>query len=145
MSDGSGQLKLNLPSSANNDNRDPAKEKTQGRGQNEQKKPAQKKSESAASQETSTTDNTKEVVPMSETTKPSDFESMLAELEKVVGQLEGELKLEQALSLFEKGLGLSQECEKFLKAAQQKIEILKRSANGEVTISTFAEESEALV
>ena len=67
---------------------------------------------------------------MSEPVKNSDFESMLAELEKIVSDLEGELKLEQAMALFEKGLTLSQECEKFLKSAETKIEILRRTASG---------------
>ncbi|HEY9793322.1 MAG TPA: exodeoxyribonuclease VII small subunit [Candidatus Obscuribacterales bacterium] len=78
------------------------------------------------------------------TTKSADFETMLAELEKVVGQLEGELKLEEALALFERGLGLSQDCEKLLKAAQQKIEVLKRTGSG-ITTEPFAEESEPVV
>jgi exodeoxyribonuclease VII small subunit len=78
------------------------------------------------------------------TTKSADFETMLADLEKVVGQLEGELKLEEALALFERGLGLSQDCEKLLKAAQQKIEVLKRTANG-VQTEPFAEEAETTV
>jgi len=67
---------------------------------------------------------------MSEATKTADFETMLSTLEKIVGQLEGELKLEEALALFEQGLHLSQECEKFLKGAEHKIEILRRTANG---------------
>lgn len=66
---------------------------------------------------------------MTEATKTQDFDSMLSELERVVGQLEGELKLEDALTLFERGLSLSQECEKFLKTAEQRIELLKKSAN----------------
>ena len=89
----------------------------------------------------------KEVIKMTDTaTKPKDFESMLTELEKVVNLLEGELKLEEALALFEKGLTLSQDCEKFLQGAQQKIEILKRSASGEITTERFgdADEAEAL-
>lgn len=86
----------------------------------------------------------KEVSEMTEQTKSIDFESMLTELEKVVGQLEGELKLEQALALFERGLQLSQDCEKFLKAAEQRIEILKRSPSGQVDTERF-EEAEVLV
>lgn len=67
---------------------------------------------------------------MPEATKTADFETMLSDLEKVVQELEGEIKLEEALALFEKGLTLSQECEKFLKSAENKIEILRRTANG---------------
>lgn len=67
---------------------------------------------------------------MSETVKSTDFETKLSDLEKIVSQLEGELKLEEALSLFEKGLALSQDCENFLKSAENKIEILRKTATG---------------
>lgn len=62
----------------------------------------------------------------------TDFESKLTELERVVAELDGELKLERALDLFEKGLKLSKDCEQFLTAAEQKIEILKRTIDGEI-------------
>lgn len=79
------------------------------------------------------------------TTMPTDtgidFETNLQELEKVVQQLEGEVKLEEALSLFDKGMQLSQHCEEFLKSAEQKIEILKRAANGSLSAEKFNEES----
>jgi exodeoxyribonuclease VII small subunit len=80
---------------------------------------------------------------MSEEAKTTDFETMLSTLEKIVSQLEGELKLEEALALFEQGLGLSQECEKFLKHAENKIEILRRTASG--TQIESVNESEFLV
>jgi exodeoxyribonuclease VII small subunit len=93
----------------------------------------------------STTTASEDQTTMAEsTTKSADFETMLAELEKVVGQLEGELKLEEALSLFERGLSLSKDCEQFLKAAQQKIEVLKRSANGSVQTEPFSEAADLL-
>ncbi|MBY0549357.1 MAG: exodeoxyribonuclease VII small subunit [Candidatus Obscuribacterales bacterium] len=71
--------------------------------------------------------------------KGPDFEAALAELEKVVLELEGEVKLEQALALFDRGTKLSQSCEEFLKSAEQKIEILKRAASGAVTVEKFEE------
>lgn len=70
---------------------------------------------------------------------PQDFETSLAELESVVQELDGELKLERALELFDRGIKLSSMCEKFLKGAEQKIEILRRSPDGEI----FTEEFEA--
>lgn len=75
---------------------------------------------------------------MSEATTKADFETMLSSLEKIVSQLEGELKLEEAMALFEQGLALSQDCEQFLKGAEQKIEILRRTANG-IQIDTVDE------
>ncbi len=62
-----------------------------------------------------------------------DFEATLTELEKVVSELDGEVKLERALELFDRGMKLSLDCETFLKGAEQKIEILKRTANGLTT------------
>ncbi len=79
---------------------------------------------------------------MADTPRTQDFETTLSELEKVVTDLEGELKLEQALQLFERGMTLSQECEKFLKSAQQKIEILKKLGNGSVDTEPFSETSD---
>jgi exodeoxyribonuclease VII small subunit len=80
---------------------------------------------------------------MSEEANKTDFETMLSSLEKIVGQLEGELKLEEAMALFEQGLTLSQNCEQFLKHAENKIEILRRTASG-IQIDTI-NESELLV
>jgi len=62
-----------------------------------------------------------------------DFESTLAELEKVVNELDGDIKLERALELFEQGVKLSSACEIFLKSAEQKVEILRRTARGLIT------------
>lgn len=67
-----------------------------------------------------------------------DFESTLAELEVIVEQLEGEVKLEEALALFERGMKLSHACERFLQSAEQKIEVLKRAANGTLEITAYA-------
>ena len=70
-----------------------------------------------------------------------DFEDALIELEKVVNQLEGEVKLEEALQLFDRGMRLSKSCDGILKAAEQKIEILKRAADGNFTSEKFSEDS----
>jgi exodeoxyribonuclease VII small subunit len=54
-----------------------------------------------------------------------DFESAIAELEKIVKQLEeGDLPLETSLALFERGVTLSRYCHDRLGAAQQRIEVL---------------------
>ena len=68
-----------------------------------------------------------------------DFERSLAELEKLVEQLErGDLPLEQAIATFERGIELTRNCQKSLKAAQQKVEILMRR-NGELATENFVE------
>lgn len=55
------------------------------------------------------------------------FEAGLAELETVVKQLEsGDLPLEKALELFERGMQLSENCRKQLEEAETKVELLTR-------------------
>ncbi|OKY24895.1 MULTISPECIES: exodeoxyribonuclease VII small subunit [Thalassotalea] len=53
------------------------------------------------------------------------FEEALKELETIVDQLEkGELNLEDSMTLFERGLALSQVSQEKLKDAEQKVQIL---------------------
>lgn len=72
-----------------------------------------------------------------------DFEAALTELEAVASQLDGEIKLEQALELFDRGMRLSHQCETYLKAAEQKVEILKRRADGSLEVVPFEAEDSA--
>ncbi|MGD9680526.1 MAG: exodeoxyribonuclease VII small subunit [Candidatus Obscuribacterales bacterium] len=69
--------------------------------------------------------------------KERDFESTLMELEEVVQKLDGEVKLEAALELFERGMKLSRQCEEFLKGAEQKVEILKKNLDGSISSTPF--------
>jgi exodeoxyribonuclease VII small subunit len=65
------------------------------------------------------------------------FEAGLAELETVVKQLEsGDLPLEKALELFERGMQLSENCRKQLEEAETKVEVLTRRG-GTVTPEPF--------
>jgi exodeoxyribonuclease VII small subunit len=53
------------------------------------------------------------------------FETGLDELEKIVKEMEsGDLPLERALALFEKGVALSEACRKQLDEAETRVEIL---------------------
>jgi exodeoxyribonuclease VII small subunit len=53
------------------------------------------------------------------------FEEQLAELEKLVDQLErGELTLEQSVDLFERGVHLSNACKTQLSSAESRIQVL---------------------
>jgi len=54
------------------------------------------------------------------------FEKALAELERVVGQMEGgNLSLEQALAAHKRGLELARVCQQRLEAAQQQVRVLE--------------------
>ena len=60
--------------------------------------------------------------------KPTaSFESGLQELEGIVKEMEGgELPLERALELFERGMRLSETCRKQLEEAETRVETLVR-------------------
>ena len=67
-----------------------------------------------------------------------EFEQALAELEAVVERLErGDLPLEEALRVFERGVELTRHCQSALKAAQQRVDILIKR-NGQTEIEPFA-------
>ncbi len=58
------------------------------------------------------------------------FSRKMDEIEEIVSRLEKEaLPLEDALALFENGMGLISECQKYLAEARQRVTIL--SADGE--------------
>jgi len=61
---------------------------------------------------------------------PRSFEEKLAELESIVKALEeGDLPLERALELFERGMALSEQCRRQLEEAETRVEILLRKGN----------------
>lgn len=66
------------------------------------------------------------------------FEESLGELEIIVQNLEhGELSLEESMTLFERGLSLSQLSQNKLQDAEQKIQILLDKSNAEQSLTTF--------
>ena len=70
----------------------------------------------------------------------SGFEQSLQRLEKIVGELErGDVPLEQALTLFEEGMQLSNSCRKELEEAEGKVEILLKQ-NGKLQPEPFEAE-----
>lgn len=78
-----------------------------------------------------------EMAEPSEQEKPAGFEACLEELETVVKQLEGgELPLERALELFERGVQLSESCRRQLEEAETRVEILTRR-NGKLQPEPF--------
>ena len=59
------------------------------------------------------------------------FETALKELEDIVGRLEqGEVDLEDSISLYERGQALKAHCEKKLKAAEGRLEKIVLGAKG---------------
>ena len=66
------------------------------------------------------------------------FEKTMEELEQVVEALEdGQIELDQALVLFEKGIKLSKACQKILDQAEQKVTRLTEAENDTVTEEAF--------
>ena len=60
----------------------------------------------------------------------ASFEAGLQELELIVKEMEsGDLPLERALQLFEKGMRLSETCRKQLEEAETRIEVLVRKGD----------------
>jgi exodeoxyribonuclease VII small subunit len=78
-----------------------------------------------------------------EAAKKPDFENSLGRLEEIVGKLEGaNLSLDDAMKLFEEGVQLSRDCQKYLEQAEGKVEILLKKAGGELAPETFDPEGE---
>ena len=70
--------------------------------------------------------------------KPLNLEKALADLESLVDELEsGDLPLEKAMKKFEEGIKLTRSCQATLKEAEQKVEILLKSAGGEEALEEF--------
>ena len=71
------------------------------------------------------------------------FEESLKELEKIVTQLEeGDLALEESLKLFEDGVRLSRECRERLTAAERRIEVLMKEADGSLALQSIVPDEE---
>jgi exodeoxyribonuclease VII small subunit len=66
------------------------------------------------------------------------FESALAALEKAVANLEeGELTLEDSLRCFEEGVKSLSVCQKVLKEAENKVELLLKNQDGTLKTESF--------
>src|SRR4051794_21270403 len=76
-------------------------------------------------------------------TQPSEppehsFETALQRLEQIVQAMEGDqLPLEDLIVRYEEGIRLVQDCETKLKAAERKVEIITRKAQGKVELAEF--------
>jgi exodeoxyribonuclease VII small subunit len=72
--------------------------------------------------------------------KALSFEQALAELEKIVAELEsGQAPLERSIEMYERGALLRSHCEARLQAAQLRVDKIVVGANGEVVRTEPAE------
>jgi len=70
--------------------------------------------------------------------KKINLEKSLADLETLVEELEsGDLPLDKAMKKFEEGIKLTRGCQTTLKEAEQKVEVLLKSAGGEESLQDF--------
>ena len=71
-------------------------------------------------------------------TSKKTFEQSLTRLEKIVESLEqGEVSLEDAISLFEEGIELSKECMATLSKAELRIKKLTKEMSGKIELVDF--------
>ena len=75
--------------------------------------------------------------------KNFNLEKSLEDLEALVEELEsGDLPLDKAMKKFEEGIKLTKGCQAALKDAEQKVEILLKTAGGEETLKEFEADDE---
>jgi exodeoxyribonuclease VII small subunit len=68
---------------------------------------------------------------MSTDDKTPNFEAALDELEQLVRRMEaGEMSLEESLAAFERGVMLTRDCQKALKAAELRVQLLTQTESG---------------
>lgn len=73
--------------------------------------------------------------------KKNNFEKSIKELEEIVLKLEnGDVSLDESLTLFEKGIKLSKQCQKILDDAEKKVSVLITDENGDMKKEDFPEE-----
>ena len=70
--------------------------------------------------------------------KDVNFEDAMKRLEVIASELAREgVKLEDALALYEEGVGLVRDCNKILENTERKIKMLQISATGEISETDF--------
>lgn len=68
------------------------------------------------------------------------FEQAMSELETIVQNLEsGKAPLEDSIKSYERGIALKQQCEKKLREAQEKIEKITITPDGQLATAPFTE------
>ncbi|MGA1538989.1 MAG: exodeoxyribonuclease VII small subunit [Chthoniobacterales bacterium] len=70
--------------------------------------------------------------------KPENFEDAMARLDAIVAKLEEDkLPLEEMLARYEEGVSLARFCGEKLEAAEQKVRLIAKQADGGVTLEEF--------
>lgn len=76
--------------------------------------------------------------------EPTNFESAMQELEKIVSRMEGgDLSLEQSLEAHRRGLELAQYCQGLLAQAQQQVKVLEENSLRTLSGLAGAEDDDA--
>ena len=74
--------------------------------------------------------------------KGMSFEQALEALEKIVEDLErGDVPLDQSIKIYERGEALKKHCDQLLKAAEDKVEKIRLSREGQAACSEPLDES----
>ena len=82
-------------------------------------------------------------MPAKKNTESITFEQSIAELEQIVDALEsGEESLDETLALFERGVKLTASANAALDNAQQRVNVLLKSKDGEVKEEAFTQSEE---
>lgn len=82
--------------------------------------------------------------PKREKETETNFEHDLEQLEGIVNALEeGGLALDDSLKRFEEGIQLARRCEKALTAAEKRIEVLLKNADGALEAQPFDDDAPA--
>ena len=70
--------------------------------------------------------------------EPKSFEDAMARLDTIVAKLEEDkLPLEEMLARYEEGVALARFCGEKLEAAEQKVRLIAKKADGSVTLEDF--------
>ncbi len=76
-------------------------------------------------------------------TPPKSFEDALAELERILADIEGgTVPLEQSLMMYERGQFLIQHCRTVLSRAEKQIEVLSKGEGGELAATPMEGDEE---
>jgi exodeoxyribonuclease VII small subunit len=77
------------------------------------------------------------------TNKPTKFEDELKDLEAIVSQIDsGDLTLDESIAAFERGVMLVKALNGKLDEVERKVELLTRSAGGELRTAPFEQPSD---